>query len=71
MACLHRWWVSFEQLNDLLDMLPTTTACRHESMALPMREDRKSITFGAYVHGPLAGLRPSTKRYPIYDNETA
>eukprot|EP00439_Symbiodinium_sp_Y106_P017993 s233_g2.t1 len=30
-----------------------------------MREDRKSITFGAYVQGPLAGLRSPTKRYPM------
>ena len=62
-ACLHRRWVSFEQLND---MLPTITACRHESVALPIREDRKSIiTFGAYVQGPLTGLRSPTKRYPM------
>ena len=64
-ACLHRRWLAFDQLNALVDMLPTTTACRHESVALPAQEDRRSMTFGAFAQGPLTGLRSPTKRYPM------
>ena len=62
---LHRRWGTFAQLDGLLDMLPSTSSCRHESVALPQSTDQKTITLGAYVQGPLAGLRTQTKRYPM------
>ncbi|CAE7493135.1 unnamed protein product [Symbiodinium sp. CCMP2592] len=62
---LHRRWVTFEQLDALLDTMPTTSACRNASVALPQSADQRIVTFGAYQQGPLAGLRTPTHRFPM------
>ncbi|CAE7589613.1 unnamed protein product [Symbiodinium sp. CCMP2592] len=62
---LHRRWVTFEQLDALLDIMPTTSACRNASVALPQSTDQQIVTLGAYQQGPMAGLRTQTHRFPM------
>ncbi|CAE7826211.1 unnamed protein product [Symbiodinium sp. CCMP2592] len=65
---LHRRWVTFEQLDALLDTMPTTSACRNASVALPQSADQRIDTNASVSDGDVSpqhgcahhGRTPST-----------
>ena len=58
----HR--VTYAQLMQMLDLLPASPTTRHISEHIDNRAPQKAIHFGAFVHGPLTGIRVTTPRYP-------
>jgi len=63
--CLHRRWVAFAQFEEILNGMPKSSDTRHPSPLEPVMQDQKTMFFGAYAQGPLAGLRSQTRRYPM------
>jgi len=53
--CLHRRWVAFAQFEEILNGMPKTSDTRHPSPLEPIMQDQKTMFFGAYAQGPLAG----------------
>ncbi|CAE7835805.1 GALNT6, partial [Symbiodinium necroappetens] len=45
--------------------MPKSSDTRHPSPLEPVMQDQKTMFFGAYAQGPLAGLRSQTRRYPM------
>ena len=64
-CCLHSKWAPFEVFGRLLDGLPSMQDSRHSSPSIVQPPHYKSIFFGAFSQGPLAGLRAQTRRYPM------
>ena len=61
---LQKRRVTYAQLMQLLDLLPAAPCTRHISEHLDHRDTQKAIHFGAFVHGPMTGIRVTTRRYP-------